>query len=130
MQQYLNMPFPSATLGFLKLFYGGRTKTNIPFLLKLGGEIKEATQSILHTQASSTCNELLTERKNLMFRKLSKVLAREESATLYQIIEELMNHFDTKLMCLLYDGAILESNNTKMTHDFDILWQDVPVVVR
>ena len=94
------------------LFYGGKPSSNLPFLWKLKDEVETAVTNILQQEENHLLNSAFSNRDNPRYSKLSYFLADLETQLLHSILEDIEASTGLKPLCLIYDGAIIEADNS------------------
>ena len=99
----------------IRIFYGGRPTTDIPFMRKLCDEVHKASIAILQHPSSSRWRDLYARRKNPEFSQLAAILSWDER----RLVEEFDNKVGNKMRVMIFDGGFVECNS--LSDEIDIL---------
>ena len=97
----------------IRLFFGGKPDRDLPWLWKLKDEIEEAIEVALDQDEFKKYANIFPERSNPKFSRFAYVMAHLENEVLSKIVEEVEHHTGSKAICLIYDGAIIESRDAE-----------------
>ena len=97
----------------IRLFFGGRPDRDLPCLWKLEDEIKETIEAIIRLDRFNKYNEILSNRSNPKFSRFAYLMAELENEILTKILDKVELQTGSKPICLIYDGAIIESRDAE-----------------
>ena len=96
-----------AKVELIRIFYGGRPKFEIPFLLKICDEVQKAATALLRTAQAQPLLDPCNDRPNPDFSRLSAFLSFEEAKLLELVHAKVGEHVNV----LLYDGCYIRCNH-------------------
>ena len=107
---YLVIPADESKRIFNQIFHGCNPPTDLPFLWQLKHEVFTATEYLLSLDENKDLDEVLNSCDNPKASKFAHMIAAEENNVLVGILSELEQH-NLKPLCLLFDGAMIETND-------------------
>ena len=91
--------------------YGCNPQVDLPFLWHLKHEINNATQYLLAQEENNEINTVLGNRSEAS--RLSYIIARKENELLNDILEDIHEAANLRPLCLLFNGAIVETKSNE-----------------
>lgn len=117
LSSYMKMDVQSAKTEFIRIFYGGQPRCDIPWLRKLAAEAQTAATMILQHPSSSQWSSMYLNRANPEFSQLCSILSFQEAS----LLETFLNHPDIDMQVAIFDGGYVACSS--LFHD--IVLRDV-----
>ncbi|CAL1159484.1 unnamed protein product [Cladocopium goreaui] len=111
--QYLCIDVQEAKKELIRIFYGGNSRFDIPWLRKLGEEVQAAAHLILQDHRHTHLSDLYNDRRHPEFSRLCSLLSFDEA----DLLDTIRTHAHVKMEVALFDGGIVSCTSVQ-----DLFW--------